>query len=126
MSRLRRRSLHDRDFFVIVAYLAVILAIPQRAFAWGREGHQITVITAEHHMRPETDARGRSGFTHCMTPGQAHTSRPRAYLISSCNKFCARSLFTIAQPDGRAVAPDFPFLSSPRMALVPASMSNPW
>ena len=37
-----------------VAYLAVILATPQGAFAWGREGHQIIVILAEHYMRPET------------------------------------------------------------------------
>ncbi len=40
-----------------VAYLAVILAMPQRGFAWGREGHQITVIVAEHYMRPETATR---------------------------------------------------------------------
>jgi hypothetical protein len=48
MSRLRRPFLYERDIFVAVAYLAVILAIPQRAFAWGREGHQIIVIVAEH------------------------------------------------------------------------------
>ena len=37
-----------------MAHLAVILPIPQGAFAWGREGHQIIVILAEHYMRPET------------------------------------------------------------------------
>jgi hypothetical protein len=42
-----------------VAYVAVILAIPQGAFAWGREGHQIIVIVAEHYVRPETAARMR-------------------------------------------------------------------
>ena len=59
MSRLRRRFLYDRDIFVTVAYLAVVLATPQGAFAWGREGHQIIVIVAEHYMRPETAARMR-------------------------------------------------------------------
>jgi hypothetical protein len=54
MSRLGRHFLHDHDIFVIAAYLAVILAIPQRAFGWGREGHQMVVIVAEHYMRPET------------------------------------------------------------------------
>jgi hypothetical protein len=44
---------------VTVAYLAVILAKPQRAFAWGREGHQIMAIVAEHYMHPETAARMR-------------------------------------------------------------------
>ncbi len=43
--------------FVTVAYLAALLAIPQAAFAWGREGHQTIVIVAEHYMRPETAAR---------------------------------------------------------------------
>ncbi|MGD0010727.1 MAG: S1/P1 nuclease [Terriglobia bacterium] len=33
-----------------MAYLAVILATPQGAFAWGREGHQIIVIVAEHFI----------------------------------------------------------------------------
>jgi hypothetical protein len=33
MARLRRRFLDDRDIFVTVAYLTVILAMPQRAFA---------------------------------------------------------------------------------------------
>ena len=36
MSRLGRRFLYGRDIFVTLAYLAVILAIPERAFAWGR------------------------------------------------------------------------------------------
>ena len=40
-----------------VAYLAVMLATPQGASGWGREGHQIIVILAEHYMRPETAAR---------------------------------------------------------------------
>jgi phosphotriesterase-related protein len=57
MSRLRRRFLYEGGIFVAVAYLAVLLAIPQRAFAWGPEGHQIIVIVAEHYMRPETAAR---------------------------------------------------------------------
>jgi hypothetical protein len=52
MSRLQRRFHYDRYIFVTVAYLAVILAIPQGAFAWGREGHQIIVIVAKHYMRP--------------------------------------------------------------------------
>jgi hypothetical protein len=59
MSSLRRHFLYDRDIFVTVVYLAVILAIPQGAFAWGREGHQIIVIVAEHHMRPGTAIRMR-------------------------------------------------------------------
>jgi hypothetical protein len=59
MSRLRRPFLYDRGIFVTVAYLAVILEILQRAFAWGREGHQIIVIVAEHYMRPETNTRMR-------------------------------------------------------------------
>ena len=42
-----------------VTYLAVILATPQGAFAWGREGHQIIVIVAEHYIRPEAAARMR-------------------------------------------------------------------
>jgi hypothetical protein len=42
-----------------MAYLAVILATPQGTFAWGREGHEIIVIVAEHYMRPETAARMR-------------------------------------------------------------------
>jgi hypothetical protein len=33
MSRLGRRFLYDRDIFMTVAYLAVILALPQGAFA---------------------------------------------------------------------------------------------
>jgi hypothetical protein len=41
------------------AYLALIMAIPQGAFAWGCEGHQIIVIVAEHYMRLETVARVR-------------------------------------------------------------------
>jgi hypothetical protein len=43
MSRLRRRFLHNRDIFVTVAYLAVILATPQSVFAWGREGQNLSV-----------------------------------------------------------------------------------
>ena len=39
-----------------LACVAFILAIPQGAFPWGREGHEITVIVAEHYMRPETAA----------------------------------------------------------------------
>jgi hypothetical protein len=59
MSRLQRRFHCDRYIFDTVAFLAVILATPQGAFAWGREGHQIIVIVAEHYMRPETTARMR-------------------------------------------------------------------
>jgi hypothetical protein len=36
---------------------AVILAIPQGVFGWGREDHQIIVILAEYYMRPETATR---------------------------------------------------------------------
>jgi hypothetical protein len=59
MFRLGRPLLYGRDILVTVAYFAIILATPQGAFAWGREGHQIIVIVAEHHMRPETAARMR-------------------------------------------------------------------
>jgi hypothetical protein len=59
MSRLGCRFLYDRDIFVTVAFLAVILATPQGAFAWGREGHPTIVIVAEHYMRPETATRMR-------------------------------------------------------------------
>jgi hypothetical protein len=51
--------LNDRDIFVTMAYLAAILPITQRAFAWGREGHQIIVILAQHYMRPEAATRMR-------------------------------------------------------------------
>ena len=57
MSKLWRSVLHDSGIFVTVACLAVILATPQGAFAWGREGHQIIVIVAEHCMRPKSAAR---------------------------------------------------------------------
>jgi hypothetical protein len=33
------------------------LAIPQWAFAWGREGRQIIVIVAEHYIRPKAATR---------------------------------------------------------------------
>lgn len=54
MPRFWRQVIHNLDIFVTVVYLALILAIPQEAFAWGREGHHIVVIVAEHYMRPET------------------------------------------------------------------------
>lgn len=63
MSRLRRRFPNDHDVFVIVACLVVILATPQRAFAWAHEGHQIIAILAEHYMRPETAAGMRALIT---------------------------------------------------------------
>ncbi|MGA3094109.1 MAG: hypothetical protein ABSD79_01820 [Dehalococcoidales bacterium] len=63
MSRLGRASLYDRDIFVTAAYLAAILATPQGAFAWGREGHHMMVIVAQHYMRPETAARTRALIT---------------------------------------------------------------
>jgi len=56
MSSLRRPFLYDCDAFVTMAFLGVILALPQAAVAWGREGHEIIVIVAEHYMRPETAA----------------------------------------------------------------------
>ena len=59
MSRLGRPSIYDPYTSVLVAYLAAILAIPQRAFAWGREGHQIILIPAELYMRLETATRMR-------------------------------------------------------------------
>jgi hypothetical protein len=62
MSRLRRRLLCDRDIFVAAACPAVILVMPQGAFAWGREGHQIIVIVAENYMRPETAAPMQESF----------------------------------------------------------------
>jgi len=42
-----------------MAFLAALVAIPQAGFAWGREGHEIIAIVAEHCMRPETAARMR-------------------------------------------------------------------
>jgi len=59
MSRFGRAFLHDRNTFMTMAFLAVILAIPQALLAWGREGHEIIVIVAEHSMRPETTTRMR-------------------------------------------------------------------
>ncbi|MGA2608950.1 MAG: hypothetical protein ABSH01_16025 [Terriglobia bacterium] len=59
MPRFWRQVIHNLDIFVTVVYLALILAIPQEAFAWGREGHHIVVIVAEHYMRPETAAHMR-------------------------------------------------------------------
>ena len=56
MSRFGRAFLHDRNTFMTMVFLAVILAIPQAVLAWGREGHEIIVIVAEHYMRPETAA----------------------------------------------------------------------
>ncbi|HMD83859.1 MAG TPA: S1/P1 nuclease [Terriglobia bacterium] len=59
MSRFGRAFLHDRNTFMTVASLVVILAMPQGTFAWGREGHEIIVMVAEHYMRQETAARMR-------------------------------------------------------------------
>ena len=59
MFSLAHRFLYDRNTFLTMAFLAVIMAIPQGALAWGREGHEIIVIVAEHYMRPETAARVR-------------------------------------------------------------------
>ena len=59
MSRFGRPFLYDRDIILTMAFLAVVLAIPQAALVWGREGHQIIVIVAEHFMRTETTARMR-------------------------------------------------------------------
>ena len=42
-----------------MAFLAVIVAIPQTVLAWGREGHEIIVILAEHYIGPATAARLR-------------------------------------------------------------------
>jgi hypothetical protein len=50
------RLRYDHHIFVTVACVALTLAIPQGAFAWDREGHQIIVIVAEHYMRPGTAA----------------------------------------------------------------------
>jgi hypothetical protein len=61
MSRLRRRFLYDRDIFV--AYLAALLAVPLGAFGWGREGHQIIAIVAQHYMWPDIAARVRESPT---------------------------------------------------------------
>jgi hypothetical protein len=73
MSRLWCRFLYDRDTLVTVAFLAVILAIPRRAFAWGREGHQIIAIVAEHYMRPEAAARVRELLTPRPNAVRPHT-----------------------------------------------------
>ncbi|MGO9402139.1 MAG: S1/P1 nuclease [Terriglobales bacterium] len=59
MSRFGRVFLHDRNTFITMAFIGAILAIPQALFAWGREGHEIIVILAEHYMRPATAARMR-------------------------------------------------------------------
>ena len=56
MSRFGRAFLHDRNTFMTMAFLAVILAIPQALLAWGREGHETIVLVAEHYMRPDTAA----------------------------------------------------------------------
>jgi len=56
MSRLQRRFRYDRDIFVTAACVALILATPQGAFAWGREGHEIIVIAAKDYLRPATAA----------------------------------------------------------------------
>jgi hypothetical protein len=56
MSRLWHRVLYDRDISLTVTSLAVILATPQGAFAWGREGHEIIVIAAKDYLRPATAA----------------------------------------------------------------------
>jgi len=56
MSRLQRRFRYDRDIFMTMVFLAVILAIPQALLAWGREGHETIVIVAEHYVRPDTAA----------------------------------------------------------------------
>jgi hypothetical protein len=59
-SRLRRPFLYDRDIFVTVACLAALMAIPQAAFARGREGHQRAVtsdewrVTSERFIHPIT------------------------------------------------------------------------
>ena len=60
---MRRPFLYARDIFVAMAYLEILLAIPQRAFGWGREGHQIIALVAEYYMRPETAARVRELLT---------------------------------------------------------------
>ena len=59
MFRKQRRFHYGCHIFVAVAFLAVILPSPQPAFAWGREGHEIIVIVAEHYMRPATATRMR-------------------------------------------------------------------
>jgi len=46
MSRLQRRFHYGSYIFVAVAFLALIVATPQGAFAWGREGHETIVIVA--------------------------------------------------------------------------------
>src|ERR1035441_6434066 len=57
MSRFARSFPCDRYLFVTVVFLAVILPTPKGAFAWGREGHEIIVMVAEHFMRPATAVR---------------------------------------------------------------------
>src|ERR1035437_6913103 len=59
MSRFGRLFSHHRGLFVTLAYLSVLLTIPQGAFASGREGHEIIMILAEHNMHAETTARMR-------------------------------------------------------------------
>src|SRR5208282_1666128 len=59
MSRFGCAFLHDRNTFMTMAFLAVVLAIPHALLAWGREGHETIVILAEHYMRPATAARMR-------------------------------------------------------------------
>jgi len=60
MSRSQRWFRYDRDILLAVTYFAVILAIPQEAFAWAREGCQTIVIVADHYKRPlAPDARQR-------------------------------------------------------------------
>ena len=56
MSSLQYPFLHNRDTFVTTSILGVTLTISLGAFAWGREGHEIIVIVAEHYTRPKTAA----------------------------------------------------------------------
>jgi hypothetical protein len=59
MSKMQRRFQYDRDLFVAITCVGFTLWIPQGAFAWGREGHEIIVMVAEHYIRPEIATRMR-------------------------------------------------------------------
>jgi len=63
--------------------IAAILAILQRVFAWGREGHQTIVIVAEHSVRPETAALMRE----LLDPESPEEASPWTDVVAAKNRF---------------------------------------
>ena len=58
-SKIRRLEVIVRKPLVRIALLLGLALAPSIGFPWGREGHEIIVILAQHYMRPETTARVR-------------------------------------------------------------------